>query len=48
MTKKDVKDQTEAIRKVAGKVSATRRASLAFLVKAGICTKKGKLQPAYR
>lgn len=48
MTHKDVREQVAAIRKVAQKVSASRRDSLAFLVKAGICTKKGKLQPAYR
>lgn len=48
MTQKEIKDQTAAIRKMAKKVSASRRDSLAFLVKAGICTKKGKLQPVYR
>jgi hypothetical protein len=48
MVARNVKQQVSAIRKVTKKVSASPKASLAFLVKTGICTKNGKLTAAYR
>ncbi len=48
MSEKELKEQVEAIRRKTKEVCVSKEAALNFLVKAGICTKSGKLAKAYR
>jgi hypothetical protein len=43
-----VDDYIRAIRKQGKKVRANKKSALAFLVRAGICTKSGRLTSKYR
>ena len=46
--KKEIQKQLRAIRKQGEKAAATRQSALAFLVRAGIYDKKGRLAARYR
>jgi len=48
MSDKELTKQVEAIKRLKVEVSASKEAARDFLVKAGICTKSGKLAKAYR
>lgn len=48
MTEKELKKQSEAMRRVAKAACASQESARAFLVRAGIITKTGKLTKAYR
>jgi len=48
MTAKEITEQNRIIKKIAKKITASRKASREFLVTAGIHTKSGKLTKAYR
>ncbi len=47
MTSQDIKKRVKSLEKMAKKVAASKTASRDFLVKAGICTPKGKLTRHY-
>ncbi|MBI2421654.1 MAG: hypothetical protein HYV27_02410 [Candidatus Hydrogenedentes bacterium] len=48
MTEKELKRQIAAVRKTRRKVCATKESAQAFLMRAGIVTRSGKLAKAYR
>jgi hypothetical protein len=48
MSDKELKKKIEAIRRLRKEVCVSKEAARDFLVKAGICTKSGKLAKAYR
>ncbi|MBC9932670.1 hypothetical protein [Chitinophaga qingshengii] len=48
MSTKEIKDLVEAIEKYSKQLSKDKRASKAFLVKAGIITPKGNLRAPYK
>lgn len=45
---KEIEEIIKAMRKLRKKICATRESARAFLVKAGIITKKGNLREPYR
>lgn len=48
MTAKEIKEQIKQIEQFTKKVTASPKASLDFLVKAGICNTSGKLRKEYK
>lgn len=48
LVKKEVQKQIRVINEQSKKVNATKKTALAFLVRAGICTKNGRLTTRYR
>lgn len=48
MTEKELKKNRESLKQLRVKVCASKETALSFLVRAGICTKSGKLAKAYR
>lgn len=48
MSDKELKKQIDAIRRLEKQVLGSKETAKKFLVKAGICTKDGKLAEAYR
>jgi hypothetical protein len=46
--KKEVDRQLRAIRRRSKIVGATKKSAMAFLIRAGICSKNGRLSPRYR
>ncbi|MBW7866371.1 MAG: hypothetical protein H3C30_18375 [Candidatus Hydrogenedentes bacterium] len=48
MTKKELKKNSEEMKRLRLKVCASKESARDFLVKAGICTKSGRLAKAYR
>lgn len=48
MSEKELKKSIEDMKKFTKKVTRSKRASLGFLVKAGICSSDGKLKKQYR
>jgi len=48
MTTKEIKTKIKEMKKYSKKLASSKSASKEFLVKAGICTKKGNLKQAYR
>jgi len=46
--KKEVDAQLRAMRVQGKKVAATKKTALAFLIRAGICSKKGQLSSRYK
>lgn len=48
MTDKELNKMIRKIRKLKKKVCKNKESARAFLVKVGICTKKGKLSKHYR
>jgi hypothetical protein len=48
MTRQEVRREIEGIKRTTKKITRSKAAARAFLLKAGIITKKGKLAPQYR
>jgi len=48
MSEKELKERAEAIRRAAKKACISKDSARAFLIRAGIATKNGKLTKVYR
>lgn len=48
MSEKELRERADAIRRAAKKACVSKDAARAFLVRAGIATKSGKLAKVYR
>ena len=48
MSEKELRKQADGLKRLQRKVCLSKESALDFLVKAGICTKSGRLSKAYR